>query len=211
MMLKNWIPAAVLTVGVLAVRQGSQQRAMALRLPLDAAVPATIDGQTGTDIRVSDEEIAVAGMNQYLMRSYGSAASDPQFTLYVGYYESQTQGRTIHSPRNCLPGAGWEALDFQSARVDTPEGPVIVNRYIVQRGDDRALVLYWYQGRGRVAANEYRVKLDLLRDAALERRTEEALVRVMVPIRAGQSDSMQRAERIAAAVVPAVFRALPEA
>lgn len=211
MSLRAWIPATILALGVVLVRGGSQQRAMSLRMPLEQALPAEIEGVNGQDVRVSEQEVAVAGMSAYLLRAYGRDVADPEFTLYVGYYESQTQGRTIHSPRNCLPGSGWEALEFQTAQVQTPDGPVTVNRYLVQRGDDQALVLYWYQGRGRVAANEYKVKLDLLRDAALERRTEEALVRVMVPIRRDGVDPMQRAERIAAVVVPAVFRALPEA
>jgi EpsI family protein len=208
---RSWLPAVILGGGIVLVRQGSQQQAMALRVPLDQAVPAEIDGLVATGIQISDEEAAVAGMSDYLIRAYGENAADPGFTLYVGYYESQTQGKTIHSPRNCLPGSGWEALAFRSEQIQTADGPIIVNRYLVQRGDDRALVLYWYQGRGRVAASEYRVKLDLLRDAALDRRTEEALVRVMVPIRGDESDSMQMAERVAAEVVPAVFRALPAA
>jgi EpsI family protein len=86
-----------------------------------------------------------------------------------------------------------------------------VNRYLLQRGQERALVLYWYQGRGRIAANEYAVKFDLLKDAALSGRSEEALVRVMVPIRGAEEESLRLATTVAEAIVPAVYRALPEA
>jgi EpsI family protein len=151
-------------------------------------------------------------MSSYVMRAYAAdAQAEARFSLYVGYYDSQTQGKTIHSPKNCLPGAGWEALASSTQQVTTPDGVVTVNRYLLQNGDDRALVLYWYQGRGRVAASEYAVKWDLLRDAALRGRTEEALVRVMVPVRDSEEASSELAARVAAKVVPAVFRALPEA
>jgi EpsI family protein len=89
------------------------------------------------------------------------------------------------------------------------DGSPTVNRYILQNGAARALVLYWYQGRGRIAHNEYLVKWDLLRDAALKRRTDEALVRIVVPITSSEADSFSMAQEIAAGIKPALDRALP--
>ena len=86
-----------------------------------------------------------------------------------------------------------------------------VNRYLLSNAGERALVYYWYQGRGRVASNEYRVKWDLLRDSALRGRSEEALVRIVVPI--SPRMPIERADSVAGAaavaLVPAVFEALP--
>ena len=201
----------LLMAGILLVEGGSTQRVMPLRASLADVVPVSIDGLTGEDLTIADEEQRVAGMSSYVFRLYGDGEGETAMSLYVGYYESQTQGRTIHSPRNCLPGAGWEALRSAPVTIATETGPVTVNRYLIQRGNDRALVLYWYQGRGRVAASEYAVKLDLLRDAALAGRSEEALVRVMVPITTGEDASFALAAKLAAVAVPAVYRALPEA
>ena len=131
------------------------------------------------------------------------------FTLYVGYYDRQTQGKTIHSPKNCLPGSGWEPLTSRAAEIATAQGPVRVNRYLIQKGSQQALVLYWYQGRGRVAANEYGVKWDLLRDAALRRRSEEALVRIVVPVTTSEAAAFDVATGMGRRIVPAVFAALP--
>jgi len=209
--LLDWGPAGLLMAGVLLVAGVSTQRVMPLRASLAEVVPASIDGLAGQDLAIAEAEQRVAGMSSYVFRLYGDGAGQTAMSLYVGYYESQTQGRTIHSPRNCLPGAGWEALRSTPATIVTEAGPVTVNRYLIQRGNDRALVLYWYQGRGRVASSEYAVKLDLLRDAALAGRSEEALVRVMVPVRDGEDASFALAAKLAAAAVPAVFRALPEA
>jgi EpsI family protein len=93
--------------------------------------------------------------------------------------------------------------------IASPLGPVRVNRYLLKNKQEQALVLYWYQGRGRVEANEYLVKWDLLRDAALRRRTEEALVRVVVPLTSTEAHAYELASAIAARLLPAVQQALP--
>ena len=96
--------------------------------------------------------------------------------------------------------------------LQTASGAVLVNRYLIQKGKEQALVLYWYQGRGRVVANEYRVKWNLLQDAARPRRSDEALVRIVVPIRRGMAESaaLEQATRIARQLVSTVSIALPE-
>ncbi len=118
-------------------------------------------------------------------------------------------GKAIHSPKNCLRGAGWEAAESKQVTITTAMGSMLVNRHLLQKDDQRALVLYWYQGRGRVRASEYVVKWDLLRDAALRKRSEEALVRIVVPITSSEEQSFGLAERVAAEVAPALEEALP--
>jgi EpsI family protein len=159
---------------------------------------------------VSEQERRVAGMDEYLLRSYaGADSTSAGFSIYVGYYQHQARGHTIHSPKNCLPGAGWEALTSATAAVPIAGASVQVTRYLLQRNDERAVVLYWYQGRGRVENNEYVVKWDLLRDAALRRRSDEALVRVVVPIATGESEALAVATAVASQLIPAVDEALP--
>ena len=210
----RWAPAAVLLLGALVTVGLDTQRAMQLRGDLGSTIPTQIAGFTGQDIVLNEDEVRVAGVTTYLMREYLPADAQPadsagMFTVYVGYYDSQTQGRTIHSPKNCLPGAGWEALQSQRVLMDTPDGSVRVNRYLLQREDQQALVVYWYQGRGRVESNEYRVKAQLLRDAALRGRSEEALVRIVVPIVTDEESAFRIAQAAAARLVPTVSRALP--
>lgn len=208
---ERWAPATVLGIAALFTVGISTQRTMELREPLAAAIPDTLDGMTGHDVTLGRGEIAVAGMTSYLMRTFApvGAKTAASFSLYVGYYDQQMQGHTIHSPKNCLPGAGWEALTSQEVSIPTTIGAVPVNKYLVQNGTEQALVLYWYQGRGRVAANEYRVKWNLLRDAAFRQRSEEALVRIVVPVTTTEDSAFTVAKRAAETVAPALQHALP--
>jgi EpsI family protein len=207
-----WAPAIVLSVAAVLTVGIDTQRSMPLRAPFDSVIPREIAGFTGKDVILSEAEARVAGMDVYLMRNHEATVpgDSSRFSLYIGYYERQVRGRTIHTPKNCLPGAGWEALASQPIAIHTEEGPATVNRYILQREGQQVLVLYWYQGRGRVEANEYVVKWNLLRDAALHKRTEEALVRVVVPIYGGKEQAaFSTAREAAARVIPALWDALP--
>ena len=216
--IRLFAPAAVLATGCLLIFGAQRQRPVRLDRPL-ATMPLALAGYTGIERKVSEGEQKVAGMSDYVFRLF-HRDSVIAFTLYVGYYESQTTGRTIHSPKNCLPGAGWQALESSAVTVDVGGTPVTVNRYMLANGPSQALVYYWYQGRGRVAHSEYRVKWDLLRDAMRHGRTEEALVRIVVPIPKGTSSTasdwnerVSRAEAVArevtAELIPRVNGALP--
>ena len=197
----RWVPAAVLTGGCAlnAVLVAHQSGPVPLRAPIESVAPSAL-GAVGKNIVVSEDERKVAGMSSYLLREY-QPARYPVFNVYVGYYDEQRQGKTIHSPKNCLPGAGWEPVDNRPMVIPTPSGPITVNRYELVRDDATAIAYYWYQGRGRVAFDEFRVKYDLLRDAVLRGRTEEALVRIFVPVKRGDAAA---ADRLALAEVPAL-------
>ena len=209
-----WAPAIVLAVGALLATLGVQsQRSLLLRGPLATAIPREIEGYGSRDIELTADEGEVAGVTSYLSRLFApadTAAPGPRFfAVYIGYYDRQTSGKTIHSPKNCLPGAGWEPLVNQRSAIATDSGSFTVNRWLIQKGNEQALVLYWYQGRGRVQASEYAVKWDLVRDAALRRRSEEALVRIVVPIRTTETEAFELASRIAGRLVSSLDATLP--
>jgi EpsI family protein len=128
------------------------------------------------------------------------------FSVYVGYYDRQRQGQTIHSPKNCLPGGGWEPIESRREVIRSPDGDIRANRFVIANQNQQALVYYWYQGRGRTEANEYQVKLDLIRDAAFSRRSEEALVRIVVPLTAAQAAAADSLARAAAVELHAALR-----
>jgi EpsI family protein len=178
--LSAYAPALILAGGYLMVAGARGQKAVELAGPIEGVL-ASAEGYRVQNQKLSDEERRVAGMTNYVVRTY-SRDSVLAFTTLVAYYDRQTRGKSIHSPRNCLPGAGWAVLSGGTETVTANGASYVVNRYMLKNGPARAVVYYWYQGRGRVVANEYAVKWNLLRDAAFKGHTEEALVRVVVPV-----------------------------
>ena len=205
---QRYLPASVLGAGCLLIGTTTQQKDMPLAAPL-ASLPQVVGGYQGADRVLSAEERRVAGVSAYLFRAFTREGAQPNFTLYVGYYDQQLQGKTIHSPKNCLPGSGWEVISSSEERLPTPMGPVSVNRYVLVNEHRRAVVYYWYQGRGRVEGNEYRVKLQLLRDSAFRGRSDDALVRVVVPVTSNDSSAAVLGRKVSAELVPELFKVLP--
>lgn len=191
----RFVPAGLMLAGVALNWNARSQAAITLATPL-SSVLAALPGYRVQAQRLSADEQRVAGMSAYVARVYWRD-SVPAFTTFVSYYARQTQGKTIHSPKNCLPGAGWEVLTTGTEAVKVDGQTQVLNRTLLKNGPATAVVYYWYQGRGRIVANEYAVKWNLLRDAAVLGHTEEALVRVVVPVqRARRPDDQREAARL---------------
>ena len=156
----------------------------------------------------------VLGVDEYVTRAYFTTNRLEGVGLYVGYYQSQRQGDTMHSPLNCLPGAGWEPVSNGHLTMNVPgQGgatrPIEVNRYVIRKGLERQLVLYWYQAHDRIVASEYWGKFYMVADAVRLNRTDGALVRVIVPV-ATDDVNEARAEASAVRFVQAMFPHLAE-
>lgn len=190
--IKAYVPALILAGGFLFVSSTRGQKAVPLTAPIESVLPS-LDGYSVRDQKVSDEERRVAGMTNYVARVY-SRDTLVAFTTLVSYYDRQTRGKSIHSPRNCLPGAGWEILSGGTQTVTANGAAYVLNRVMLKNRGASAVVYYWYQGRGRVVASEYAVKWNLLQDAALRGHTEEALVRVVVPVQPAADGTPRDAE-----------------
>lgn len=151
------------------------------------------------DPPMEEDVLKVLGVDDYLSRAYYKP-DGAGVGLYMGFYASQRQGDTIHSPLNCLPGAGWEPVSqgrLRIAKAGGTAGDMEVNRFIVQKGLDRQLVLYWYQSHGRVVANEYVSRWYLINDAIRLNRTDGSMVRVIAPVQVSAQDGGASAERLA--------------
>lgn len=208
-MLNRSLIVAVLIVGAsLAVQRASKAAPIEPRASL-STLPLTVGGWVGRELPAWDERVQqVLGADQYVNRRY--VRGDDTADLYVGYYGSQRQGDSIHSPQNCLPGAGWQPVE--NDRVSLPIGPgrsAAVNRYIIQKNLDQQVVLYWFQGRGRVVASEYANRMYLVFDSLRTRRSDGALVRIMVPARADSGAASAKAESFAAALYPTLSEVIP--
>jgi EpsI family protein len=143
---------------------------------------------------VDDETEAVLKADDTLTRTYGNAKHRERANLFVAYFKTQRTGKAPHSPKNCLPGSGWEASteDYLDVAIPGMAEPIHVNRYIVAKGEQKSVVLYWYQTQRRVVASEYRAKILSVEDAIRYNRTDTALVRVVVPFLGNDDASAQR-------------------
>jgi len=198
-----WLAVAVVAAGILAMAQLHHGEKVPPRAPL-AEFPMSLGRWSGENVPLSAQIVRAVGLDDYLNRIYSDGAGAP-VTLYISYYSSQRTGQTIHSPRNCLPGAGWQPVESRRLSIALAgRGPLVANEYDVARDTERVLVLYWYQERGREIASEYAAKFWLTADAITRDRTDGALVRVTTPAgNAGRNSG--EAERRAVGFVRALF------
>jgi EpsI family protein len=143
---------------------------------------------------VDEETQAVLKADDTLTRTYGKAKYRERASLFVAYFKTQRTGKAPHSPKNCLPGSGWEASteDYLDVAIPGMAEPIHVNRYIVAKGEQKSVVLYWYQTQRRVVASEYKAKILSVEDAIRYNRTDTALVRVVIPFFGNDDASAQR-------------------
>lgn len=143
-----------------------------------------------------------------LNRTYVNATATEGVNLFIAAFRSERNGKSPHSPKNCLPGSGWTPLRSDELPIDVGRSaPIVVNRYVIAHGDDRSVVLYWYQSRDRVVASEYKAKFWVMVDAMRLNRTDTALVRIVVPIR---DRDEERATRAAVGFVKTFYGAIRE-
>ncbi|HXN24905.1 MAG TPA: EpsI family protein [Candidatus Dormibacteraeota bacterium] len=187
------VAIAVLAAGTVLLHSANPVERVPLRRPL-REFPMVLDQWQGTDFPFEARLVRAAGVDDYLNRRYTNRAGH-SLELYIGYYQSQRTAQGIHSPKNCLPGAGWEPIRSSQLSIPTGSGrTATVNEYIVAKGRERDLVVYWFQSRGRSEASEYRTKLWLVKDAVIRHRTDGALVRVWAPLSGSEERVQARAQ-----------------
>ncbi len=195
---RYWVMIAILLGATTGMAYLSHGESTPLAQPL-SQFPSRVAGYTKIiDWPLDKESLDVLKLTDYINRGYWQPGMDRDLmTLYIAYFRSQRTGATIHSPKNCLPGAGWNPVQSSVYQMQLDDGrKVPINLYILRKGLDQQLVLYWYQSHGRIVASEYWGKFYLVKDALLMNRTDAALVRITVPI---QHDNEQEAQARAVA------------
>ena len=172
------------------------------------AFPHELNEWAGKDAPMSPDVLRVLGPGDFLSRNYRSESSPEAMDLFIAYYPSQRSGDAIHSPQNCLPGAGWtplaqDRIQIFDANTFRSGNVVTANRYVLAKGLDRLFVLYWYQARGWTTPSEYWAKIYLVRDSILMHRTDGAIVRIasVLPNRSAEKVVEARAVKFAEAVL----------
>lgn len=154
---------------------------------------------------VEKEVMDILKADEVITRAYADRSAQQMAHLFIAYFNTQRTGKAPHSPKNCLPGAGWLPVVNDRIYITIPgrEVPVEANRYIVARGDAKSLVLYWYQTHRRTVASEYSAKVFTVVDAIRYNRSDTAVVKVTIPIREGVDN--EKATEIASQFVRSFF------
>lgn len=177
-----------------------------------ATFPMTISGWDGKDVLLTSPVLEKLGVDEYLMRLYRDGGDE--IVLYIGYYGNQKEGSVPHSPRHCYPGSGFTPVRngtvaipvyYKDARVIRP------NLYVFGKGQEREVVVYWYQSRGRVIADEIIEKTFLVRDSLFRNRSDGGLVRFSMRTSAGmEAEAERKLATFITAAYPFIPRVVPD-
>jgi EpsI family protein len=208
-----WVAAALLSGTALLLYARNSSEIIPARQPL-ASFPRTLGSwASSSDIPLSPEILDILGPGDFLLRDYRDSASAAYVNLFIAYFPTQRSGDAIHSPKNCLPGAGWTPVQSDRIMVSVPgHPPFAANRYLIARGEDRQLVLYWYWAHDRAVASEYAAKFYLVADSIREHRSDGSLIRVTTGL--APDESLDSGERrllaLAGDVVPLINGYVPQ-
>jgi EpsI family protein len=210
--LRFLLVAGLLGVTAIFLHGRSRGEILAAREPL-TNFPHQLGEWRGTDISIPRDVLDVLGSGDFLLRAYeDDSGKNSEVDLFLAYFPSQRAGDTIHSPKNCLPGAGWSPVEARRISIALPgRAPFPANRYVIAKGSERQLVLYWYWAHERAVASEYLAKFYLVADSIRMNRSDGSLVRVTTPLNAGETADAAQARLLAFAanVVPLINPYVP--
>jgi exosortase D (VPLPA-CTERM-specific) len=178
------------------------------QFPLDVAEWSAKGRQS-----LEDRFLRKLHLSDYIMTDYQNQKGE-HVSFYMAYYESQSMGRSTHTPESCLPGSGWSFEDAGSVSLSTILGNPNkgkISRAVVQYGSSKQLVYYWFAMRGRVLQKYYQVKMYNFWDSVTKQRTDGALVRLVTPVYANEnlSDADARLQDFIRDIMPLVDEYIP--
>ncbi len=191
----NWVrtPPFILSVVLLAaavplVDQASKREEVVPERVSLSQFPLVVGEWHGIERAIEKDVLDTLKLTDYISALYSRRSDAVPVNFYVAYYASQRKGASVHSPRSCLPGGGWQMTELAQRElpVSVNGAPLVVNRTIIRQGEEAQLVYYWFQQRGRVITNEYELKWLLFWDSLTKQRTDGSLVRLVTYIEDGK-------------------------
>jgi len=209
----RFLVVVVLLASTAAYLSGRSKDEIVPSRPGYASFPQTLGPWAGKDVRIQRDVLDTLGAGDFLVRDYRNTLTDQMpVNMLIAYFPSQRAGDTLHSPKNCLPGAGWQPESASRIAVRLPgREPFVANRYVVDRASERGLVLYWYLAHGRIVASEYWAKFYLVEDSIRLNRSDGSLIRVTTEIGPNETDAeaQNRVFSLLTFALPAIDRYVP--
>ncbi len=205
------LSVSLLIGALLVLHLRSSGEAVPIRKSLDS-FPGAVGPWQGREGTVFESEILnILKAKDYVMRRYQDREGHSLW-LFIGYWDSQRKGAQPHSPKNCLPGGGWEPLEASTLAIALPPPlpPITVNRYLIQKDRDQQVVLYWYQSQGKATAGELAARVEMMKSSIARRRTDGALVRVSSPMQGSARETTDRLAKFIESMYPVLAEYLPD-
>jgi EpsI family protein len=205
------VSLTLLLGALLVLHLRSSGEAVPIRQSLDR-FPSTVGAwQAREGVLLELDTLNVLKAKDYVMRRDQDPSGRSVF-LFIAYWDSQRKGAQPHSPKNCLPGSGWEPLEASLVTIPLPPplAPITVNRYLIQKDQDQQLVFYWYQSQGKAIAREMAARMQMVKDSIVRHRTDGALVRVSSPVYGSVQDTSDLLVSYIQAMYPALGDYLPD-
>jgi EpsI family protein len=179
-----------------------------INTPLDSFPQRAGDWSMTGQARFDERVLAVLLPTDYLSRSYVDSAGD-KLSLYIGFHNGGPKSGPIHSPKQCLPGSGWNRLkqEIRSVRVGGEDIPYVSAIY--QKDSEKQLFLYWFQVRDQILTNEYALKLAMIKNSVLSNRRDSAFIRLSAMATEGEEKATEIGEKFIRDFFPAIRQALP--
>jgi len=172
--------------------------------------PLEIDQWKGVKGELDQEVYNILGVEDYILANYRKDSGE-RVNLYVGFYQSQKEGDIIHSPKNCMPGAGWKITDttIETVNTDNSAKKIKVIKLLLQKGAEKQVVLYWFQSRGRIISSEYMQKIWLVIDSVTKHRTDGSFVRLISPVTIDEQTTLKVLKEFANNIYPVLKAHIP--
>ena len=204
------VSCAVLLCAIMILHLRSSSEVVPIRQSLGEFPQNVGDWKMKEAFSFDQRTLDVLQCNDYTNRYYADSAGHT-LMLYIGYWESQRRGTQIHSPKNCLPGSGWEPVQTSKITIPIPPGTrtVKANQYVIQKDREKQVVLYWYQSRGETSAGEISALLQKVKNAIFYNRTDAALIRVSSPVYGNVPETTELLKGYVQSVYPKLSEYLP--
>ncbi len=174
--------------------------------------PMEIGVWKGATSRFDEKVYDSLGVDDSILATYRN--DDGEYVqLYVGFYQSQREGDLIHSPKNCMPGSGWNITETSIERVGVNDGEnnksIDVIKLLLENGIQKQVVLYWFQSRGRIISSEYMQKIWLVIDSITKQRTDGSFVRLIAPVDESEQMSLKVLKKFTKGIYPYLNEYIP--
>jgi EpsI family protein len=207
----TFVLAGIMVLTMIVLGLSTHSETIKPNKPFDT-FPMVIGPWAGVTSAFDQKVYDILGVDDSILATYQT--TDGRFVqVYVGFYQSQKEGEQIHSPKNCMPGSGWNIAETSIETVDVgkigSEKNIDVIKLTLVKGSQKQVALYWFHSRGRIISSEYMQKVWLVVDSITKHRTDGSFVRLISPVVENEDEALEVLKDFTRAVYPYLNEYIP--